>query len=61
VISRELIVEMASSNPEAMDVLPRGRGVCFEGHRFYVTVENVGLKYQICGACGAVRISEPCV
>jgi hypothetical protein len=61
-IERELVIN--SIEPDSMDVNPRGSG-CYSGfcepiadHKFFLTTEAAGFKYQICGHCGTVRITE---
>jgi hypothetical protein len=61
-IERELVVN--AIEPDSLDINPRGSG-CYSGfcspvpdHRFHEPVYAAGFKYQICGACGTVRISE---
>jgi hypothetical protein len=61
-IERELLI--FSVVPDSLDVQPRGQG-CYSGfcepkpdHRFREPAYAAGFKYEICGACGTVRISE---
>jgi hypothetical protein len=61
-IEREL--EIHNIKPGSLDVCPRGSG-CYSGfcspipdHRFRDPIYAAGFKYQLCGACGTVRISE---
>ncbi len=61
-IERELVVN--SVKLDSMDISPRGCG-CYSGfcspvpdHRFHNQVYAAGFKYQICGVCGTVRITE---
>jgi hypothetical protein len=58
-IERQLLV--ASIKPDSLDVQPRGDaclGLIGPDHRFHEPTYAAGFKYQICLACGTVRISE---
>jgi hypothetical protein len=61
-IERELVINAVK--PDSLDINPRGSG-CYSGfceptpaHRFRDPIYAAGFKYQICPACGTVRISE---
>jgi hypothetical protein len=60
-IEQDLIITRPAK-PDAMDVHPRGVHdgceVPFGDHVFMVTALIRGFKYEICGRCGTVRISE---
>lgn len=60
-IERDLIITVPKH--DTVDVHPRGQGSSCEdlpdqGHRFFAKVNGAGFKYEICGQCGTVRISE---
>lgn len=53
-----------SAGPDSLDVQPRG-DACYSGfcdptpnHVFREPIYAAGFKYEICGRCGTVRISE---
>ena len=61
-IERDLTIQYVK--PDSLDVQPRG-DACYAGfcepvpaHAFRDPIYAAGFKYQICGACGTVRISE---
>lgn len=61
-IERDLLI--MSVVPDSLDVQPRGTA-CYSGfaepipdHGFRQPIFAAGFKYEICGRCGTVRISE---
>lgn len=55
-------ITMLMPKVDTMDVQPRGDlASCqdmIQPHRFIAMIQAAGFRYQICGACGVVRIEE---
>lgn len=60
-IEREITITQPPE-PDTIDVHPRGADTQCEflmnQHVFFIVAIACGMRYQICGRCGTVRISD---